>query len=133
MGGMKKSNTGGYALLDVILAVAIFAIAVTGLVGFIQRIGETSSAFARDRQIQYGIEAAVAEAKSKPVSEMTSEVYDELLDVTYSTTVESLELDNGEGAALKDVYTLTVTASFLDDGGEQTETAELFIHQPERR
>jgi len=134
MGGVKpKTGTAAYALLDVILAVAIFAIAVTGLVGFIQKIGDTSSAFAKDRLIQYGLEAALAEAKSKPVNEMTAEVFDEVLGVNYQTTVESLELDNGEGAALKDLYTLKVIASFVDDGGQQTETMEVFIHQPERR
>lgn len=134
MGGVEpKTGTAAYALLDVILAVAIFAIAVTGLVGFIQKIGDTSSAFAKDRLIQYGLEAALAEAKSKPVNEMTAEVFDEVLGVNYQTTVESLELDNGEGAALKDLYTLKVIASFVDDGGQQTETMEVFIHQPERR
>jgi len=129
--GQATSDRAGYALLDVILAVAIFAIAVTGLVGFLQRINDTSASFARDRLVQYGLEAILTEAQRKPVSEMTATVRDEDLGVTYQTTVTPYQVDNGEGAELSDLYLVEVTGTFLDDGGEQVERAELIVHRPE--
>lgn len=123
----RTGHHSGYALLDVVLAVAIFAVAVTGLVGFLQQISDTSASFARDRLIQYGLEAALAEAQEKPVEDMNQEVHDERMDVTYRTTAEPLTLDNGEGNELDDLYLLTVTATFQDDGGEQVERAELVV------
>ena len=121
----------GYALLDVVLAVALFALTVTGLVSVMQRINETSSTFARDRMIQNRLVSLLSETKSLPVSAMTTEVYDEMLAITFRTTVEAYQVDNGEGEELADLYQLTAEAQFLDDGGEQVERAVLLVHKPE--
>lgn len=119
-----------FALVDVLLAVTIFALSVTGLVVTMQKINDSSNAYSRDRLIQYGIESAIAEAKVRPVAEMNTESSDELLQVTYTTLAEPLEISNADGQALKDLYKVTVTASFLDDGGEQQQKAETYVYKP---
>ena len=123
----------GYALLDVVLALAIFSIAVTSLVVLLQKNIDTSASFARDRLIQNGIDSFLTETKRKPVKEMNGEFFDEALDVNFRAEVESLELSNVDGDGLKDLYKLTVTAEFEDEGGPQEEVAELYIYQPEQR
>ena len=133
MGGMKSSvsSRSGYALLDVVLAVALFAITVTGLVQVLQRVSETSGGFARDNMIQQRIESLLAEKRRLTVQEMTSEFVDERTDVTYRTYVEAIEVDNGEGNELTDLYRLTVEANYFDEGGDQVEKADLIIYKPE--
>ncbi len=122
-----------YALLDVVLAVALFAITVTGLMGVMQRVSETSSGFARDRLIQQHLEGLLSERRKVGVDAMTTEVFDELSNVTYRTYVEPFEVNNGEGNELTDLYKLTAEATYLDDGGEQVEKAELIIYkEPEQ-
>ena len=121
----------GYALLDVILAVTVFAIWGAGIVAFMQRISDTSASYSRDRVIQYRLESMLSEAKERPIEEMTAEVVDETLATTFRTTVEPLQLANIDGEALEDLYKLTVTATFQASGGEQVEKAELFIYKPE--
>lgn len=134
MGGMiVNGNSRGYALLDVVLAVALFALTVTGLVGVLQTINETSAELARDRMIQHQLTSLLAETKVMPVSSMNSERLDEVTDITYRTYLEEMEVDNGEGNALSDLYMLTAEAVFMDSGGPQTETARIIIYQPERR
>ena len=134
MGGMiVNGNSRGYALLDVVLAVALFALTVTGLVGVLQSINETSAELARDRMIQHQLTSLLAETKVMPVSSMNSERLDEVTDITYRTYVEEMELDNGEGNALSDLYMLTAEAVFMDSGEPQTETARIIVYQPERR
>ena len=134
MGGMiVNGNSRGYALLDVVLAVALFALTVTGLVGVIQSINETSAELARDRMIQHQLTSLLAETKVMPVSSMNSERLDEVTDITYRTFVGEMEVDNGEGNALSDLYMLTAEAVFMDSGEPQTETARIIIYQPERR
>ena len=134
MGGMiGNGNSRGYALLDVVLAVALFALTVTGLVGVLQSINETSAELARDRMIQHQLTSLLAETKVMPVSSMNSERLDEVTDITYRTYVEEMELDNGEGNALSDLYMLTAEAVFMDSGEPQTETARIIVYQPERR
>ena len=134
MGGMiVNGNSRGYALLDVVLAVALFALTVIGLVGVLQSINETSAELARDRMIQHQLTSLLAETKVMPVSSMNSERLDEVTDITYRTYVEEMELDNGEGNALSDLYMLTAEAVFMDSGEPQTETARIIVYQPERR
>lgn len=131
MGGISRRRKSGYALLDVVLAVALFGISVTGLVKAMQQINSTSASFARDRMIQQNLEAMLAEKKRLPVGEMTSDQHDTVLDITFRSYVEPLELDNGEGNELPDLYKLTAEAVFMDDGGEQIERAEIYVYQPE--
>ena len=128
-----NGNSRGYALLDVVLAMALFALTVTGLVGVLQSINETSAELARDRMIQHQLTSLLAETKVMPVSSMNSERLDEVTDITYRTYVEEMEVDNGEGNALSDLYMLTAEAVFMDSGEPQTETARIIIYQPERR
>jgi Tfp pilus assembly protein PilV len=110
----KQKQTCGYALLDVVLAVALFGITVTGLIGVLQSIGETSGAFARDQVIMRQLETALAEKQRLPPSQMSAEWRDETLAVTFRTIAEPYPIDNGEGAALEDLYRLTATATYED-------------------
>lgn len=136
MGGMRaKSATRrtcrGYALLDVALALTIFALTVTSLAVLLQRIVDTSGSFARDRLIQGKIQSLITEAKFKPVQDMNSEIRDESLDATFRTFVEPLNLSNVDGEGLEDLYQLTVIAQFEDEGGSQEEVTQLYLYLPE--
>jgi hypothetical protein len=125
-----RSRIGGYALLDVILAVTVFAFWGAGLVTLLQKISDTSNSYSFDRLVQYQLESLLTEMKHRPVEEMTVERLDEALGVTFRTTVEPLNLANIDGDGLEDLYQLTATATFQDAGGEQVETARIYIHQP---
>lgn len=120
----------GFALLDVVLAVAIFAISVTGLIGILQKMNETSSAFARDSLIQNRLVSLLTETRRLEPSAMTTEVYDPNLDMTFRTYSQPFQIENGEGAELTDLYELTAEVEFLDDGGSQLERVSLIIHRP---
>jgi len=128
---IRRRHRGGYALLDVILAVTVFAIWGAGLVALLQKISDTSGSYSRDRLIQYQMESMLTEMKRRPVEEMTEERLDEALGVTFQSTVEPLALTNIDGEGLEDLYILTVTATYTDSGGEQVETARLYVHQPQ--
>lgn len=127
----QVGRSGGYALLDVVLGVTIFAIAVTGLIQVMRGIGDTSAGFARDRYVQQQLEALLAEKRRMKIDAMASESLDELSGIRFRTYVEAWQIDNGEGDELTDLYKLTAEAVFQDDGGEQTEKAELIIHAEE--
>ncbi|MDA9923574.1 hypothetical protein N9406_09170 [Verrucomicrobiales bacterium] len=130
---MKKSEkNAAYALLDVVLAVALFALAATGLISVMQGINETSSNFAFDRVVQDRLLSLLTETKRLDIGAMTSQAVDPDLNITFRTYVESYEIDNGEGAALTDLYLLTAEAQFVDEGGEQTERVMLLIHREEQ-
>lgn len=123
---------GGYALLDVVLAVALFALAVTGLIQVMQRINETSGEFAFDRMLQNRLDGMLAEARNRSVSAMTSEALDPQTGILFRTYAVPYQIDNGEGAALEGLYLLTAEAQFTADGGPQTEHAAIIVHVPEQ-
>ncbi len=127
----RPSRRRAYALLDVVLAVALFGITATGLMRVMQRVGDTSTGFARDRYLQTQIEGLLSEKRMLDIEAMASEAVDPLTGITFRTYVEALEVDNGEGAELRDLYQLTAEAIYSDDGGEQTERAVILIYKPE--
>ena len=131
IGSRGRSRVRGYALLDVILAVTVFAFWGVGLITLLQKISDTSNSYSRDRLIQYQLESLLTEMKHRPIDEMVVERYDEALEVTFATILEPSTLANIDGEALEDLYDLVATATFTDSGGEQTETARLTIYQPE--
>lgn len=126
-----RSKAGGYALLDVVLAVALFAITVTGILSVLRGVGETSAGFSRDRYLQQQLEALLSEKRRLPLDAMASDAVDELTGITFRTYTEPFQIDNGEGNELTELYKLIAEATFLDDGGEQVERAELIIHVAE--
>ncbi len=81
-----RMRQGGYALLDVVLAVTLFAITVTGLLMVLRGIGDTSSGFARDRYIQQQLEGLLAEKRLVGLDAMASETLDELSGITFGPT-----------------------------------------------
>ncbi len=127
-----SSSKRGFALLDVVLAVAIFAISVTGLIGILQRMNETSSAFAKDRLMQSRLESLLSETKRLEPSAMTTEVYDQAFDLTFRTYAQPFAVDNGEGSELVDLYQLTAEVEFVDDGGPQVERVSVLVYKPSR-
>ncbi|MCB1064598.1 MAG: hypothetical protein KDN20_16975 [Verrucomicrobiae bacterium] len=129
----RRHRRGGYALLDVILAVTVFAFWGVGLITLLQKISDTSNSYSRDRLIQYQLESLLTEMKHRPVNEMNTERFDEALEVTYRTVVEPLNAANLAGDTLEDLYEITATAVFNDAGGEQIETAKLTVYQPEEK
>ena len=128
---MKQQD--GYALLDVVLALAVFSISITPMVVLLQKIVDTSGGYAHDRIVQRSLDSFLTETKRKPVSEMNSEYYDEALAVTFRSEVEPWEMANVDGENLDDLYKLIVTAEYEDDDGPRSERVELYIYQPEQR
>lgn len=128
--GYRKADCGAYLLLDVVLAVTVFAIAVTGILTAVNRITETSKFYARDMQVQYGMDAMLVEARHRPVEEMAFERDDSDLGVLYRTEIEPLNQVNSEGEALEGLYQLKVSAKFQFGDEDETDTAEVIVYRP---
>jgi len=128
-----KADCRAYLLLDVVLAVTVFAIAVTGILVAISSITETSKNYARDMQVQYGMDAMLVEARHRPVEEMGFERNDEDLGVLYRTEIEPLNQVNSEGNALADIYLLKVSAIFQYGDEDETDTAEVIVYRPQEK
>lgn len=121
----------GIALLDALLAVFVFALAVTGIATWLGQIADNSNQMAKERLVQHGMTGILAEAKQRPLTDMNFERRDDLLEVTYRTAIEPVQLTTTEGETLEDMYVLTVTANYSEGRLEFNRSAEVFIHKPE--
>lgn len=126
-----KGGERAYLLLDVVLAVTIFAIAVTGMLVAINRITETSKFYAQDMQLQYGMDAMLVEARHRPLEQMAFERHDSHLEVVYRSELEALNEVNSEGEALDGLYRLKVSAVFTRGGEDEGDSAEVIVYRPE--
>ena len=129
--GHAKQRQGGIALLDALLAVFVFALAVTGLATWLGQIGDHSNLLAKERLVQHGLSGILAEAKQRPLADMNFERRDDLLEVTYRTSVEPIDLTTTEGDSLENMYVLTATAEYGEGAFDLTRRAEIYVHVPE--
>lgn len=123
----------GIALLDALLAVAVFALAMTGLASWMNWLAETSNGYGRSTVIQRELENLVREARYRPVADMNREFFDETLNVTFRTEVEVLELANLDGERLDDLYRLRAVASYAIGDYPMEEVAEVYLYRPDER
>lgn len=121
----------GYVLMEVLVALTIFSLAVVGMTRALNTTVDVSNQFAFDSAVRLGLEAILTESRNRDLEAMVMEVQDENLGVTYRTEVEGLILENTDGAALTDLYVLRATASWERGNLQDQEVAEIWIYRPE--
>ncbi|MEO0445926.1 MAG: hypothetical protein AAF191_07610 [Verrucomicrobiota bacterium] len=125
------SQQKGYLLLEVILAVTIFALSFVGLMRVLQLSQRTATEFAWDTHLQFGLEAILAEASVRPPDDMQMENQDDVLGIVYRTVAEPLEFSASTGNSLDDLYRLRAIATFDRGRGPETQEAERWLYRPE--
>ena len=136
---MKPPSTGflraarrGYILLEAILALMVFAVAVLGLARALGICIESAGALNHENDIRVGLRSFLEEMRRKPITDMATSYEDARLGVTYNSTVEDLELRDRNGTVLTDLYKLRVAVNY-DAGGEQREeSAEVYVYKPQQ-
>lgn len=130
----------GFMLLEVLLAMGVFAIAVTGFVIALQRTGDLAGATQRQLRITRILESALTKAMSVPVleegkeSESVAEMANEGMEI--ETTVEAMQekFQNEDGQDLQEMFRIEVVAHWFENGVPQEEMAETWrysrLYQP---
>lgn len=126
--GLRRRR-GGYVLLELILSLIIFSIAVMSLARTLQMAIQTSSTLNRENDIRMGLRSFLEEVRRKPLAELAQTYADERLGVTYNSTAEPLTLKDRNGTVLSDLYTLRVAVTY-DVGAEQREEAlDIYVYK----
>lgn len=125
----------GFALLEVLLSVAVFSMAATGFVVALHKTGEVAAATQREVRITRSLESALHEALSLPTLEegkTTLELEDSGMEI--DTLIEPLEIENQEGELLQEMYRIEVTVFWLEEDEWQERSAETWryarLYQP---
>lgn len=115
----------GYLLLEVVLAMGIFALAATGFTIALQKAADASDMAAREMQVTRMLQSSLDAAISIPVleeGEASEKLEERQMEVV--TKYEKMEeMENQDGQLLQDMWRITVTAYFLQGNTELSRTA----------
>lgn len=125
------SRAGGYILLEVIMALMIFSVAVLGLANSLKTGIEMASIINRENGVRIGLRSFLEEIRRKPLAEMTANTFDVRLQTTFSSTVEEISLKDRNGSVLKDMYVLHARASFGEGSEAQVESVDMYVYKPQ--
>ncbi len=136
----QANHPRGFLMMEVVLALGIFAIAATGFAVAIARTSDAAQLSQRRMQIDRILESALDEALSLPVLEegvetvsLQETIGDEAVEI--DTKIEILdEMENMDGQLLQQMYRIEVTAHWFESGEWQEEMAETWrygrLYQP---
>ncbi|OAI58135.1 hypothetical protein AYO49_00015 [Verrucomicrobiaceae bacterium SCGC AG-212-N21] len=128
--GFPRLRRGGYLLLELILALALFSLAVTGLVRSLQMGIQTAAILSRENDIRVGLRSFLEEVRRKPLNEMSQTLADERLGVTYQSEVEELSIQGRNGNVLRDLHRITAFAVYQIGAEERKESVEMWVYKP---
>lgn len=130
----------GFLLMEVILALGVFGIAVTGFTIAITRTAEVAVMAQRQTQINRLLESALMETLSQPQMEVGSNTMalEETIagaNVEIDVIIEELtDFTTEDGQPLSDMYRIEVRANWFEDGEWKQEMAETWryanLYQP---
>jgi type II secretory pathway pseudopilin PulG len=130
----------GFLMMEVILAIGIFAIAATGFAVALARTSDAAALAQRRMQITRILDSALREAVSLPTLEegtTTIALSEEIggAGVEVDTTIQILdELENQDGQLLQQMFRIEVAANWYENGEWKNEIAETWrygrLYQP---
>ncbi len=128
---LSKKSPGAYILLELVIALSIFAIAVLGLANSLSTSLEVANILNKENAVQIGMRSFIEELRKKPLADMETNFTDPHLGVTYTSKMVPLGLRNSSGNTLRDLYDLQITALYTFADEERTDTVSVYVYKPQ--
>ncbi len=119
-------RTRGFTLLETLLALMVFSMAVVALVEAVHQLGGTTLLMRREAEVQERMRSLLIEHTRLPDPKDEAQVKEG--DVTYTVKRTNLELKNREGLPLTDLFEVRVTAEWMEGRVAQQATAETWVY-----
>jgi hypothetical protein len=120
-----------YVLLELIIALTVFSVVVTGLAQALHSSLDAANFLRRQAGIRHGLESILIEAKSKPKKEEMILTYrDEVLGLEFHSELEELKWINRRGKAVRNLYILRAVANDLRASKPLHDSAEVYVYLP---
>lgn len=126
----SRGPASGYILLELIIALSIFAIGVLGLARALNGSVEVANILNKDQRVRLGLRSFLEEVRRKPLSEMTLSTTDVASGVTYTSSIERVALTTTSGSTLNDLYNLKVVAAYSAGNEQREETVDVYVYKP---
>jgi prepilin-type N-terminal cleavage/methylation domain-containing protein len=126
-----RRDRSAYVLLEVIIALTVFAIVATGLASALHSSLDAANMLRRQAAIRRGLESILVEAKAKPKREEMLFAYkDEALGVEFRSELQELKWVNRRRKPVTGLYILRALATDLRLGKRVHDSAEVYVYRP---
>jgi len=130
-GARRLRHAAGYVLLEIIIALTVFAIVVTGLASALHSSLDAANRLRRQAAVRRGLESLLVEAKQKKKrEEMLMTFKDEGLGVEYRSELEELKWVNRRRKPVKGLYILRAIATDLRAANPLPDNAQVYVYRP---
>ena len=116
----------GFTLLETLLALMVFSMAVVALVEAVHQLGGTTLLMRREAEVQERMRSLLIEHTRLPDAPPQAEFKEG--DVTYTVKRVPLELKNREGILLYEMFEVRVIAEWLEGRVMQQASAETWVY-----
>lgn len=122
----------GFLLLEVVLALAVFAIACTGLTVAFHRMAGAANLAQNELRITRILDSALTEQLSLPMlEEGVTQIPVEGTDIELDVEIEPIEdMENQDGELLQQMFHIKVIANWYENGAWQQRSAETWRYNP---
>lgn len=127
---LQKSR-GGFSLLELLMAMALFAIAAVSLAKAINLISLTVSESIEDAEIREQMRAVLLEVSRDPdLREDSRETNPDDMGLFFRINIEPVELENQDGEPLANLFSVRVAAMRKTSlsGSEEIDFAETWVY-----
>ena len=129
--GISAGVCRGYVLLEIIIALTVFAVSVGGLASILHSSLDSANLLRRQASVRRGLSAILAEAKAKAKrEEMVLSYRDDGLGIEFRWELEELKWVNRRGLPVKGLYILRAIAADLRLSKPLNDTAEVYVYRP---
>lgn len=127
------SHRRGYILLELVIALTIFSIAVLGLARTLGTSIEVANILNRDNLLRVGMRSFLEEVRRKPLADLATTYADTSTGITYSSSIEPVSLTKTDGSTLTDLYDLKVLASYSVGTELREESVSVYVYKPAQK
>jgi Tfp pilus assembly protein PilV len=120
----------GYILLELIIALSIFAIGVLGLARTLNSSMEVANILNKDQRVRIGMRSFLEEIRRKPLNEMSASITDAATGVTYTSSAEPVSLTMTNGNTMPDLYDLKIIATYAVGSEQREESVDVYVYKP---
>ena len=128
----KRKKNKGFLLLEAVLAIAVFAIACTGLTMAFHRMSAAAGLAQSELRISRILDSALTEQLSLPMlEEGVSQIPIEDTNIELDVVIEPIEdMENQDGELLQEMFHIKIIAKWYENGAWQERTAETWRYNP---
>ncbi len=120
-----RRQAGGFMLLEIVIAVGIFAFAVVGLATAMNRLIDVELVSREELRVRMELDSKLAEARLAEVREGTTDLGEDASGLRYRLDIAPLELRNADDELLEGLFLLKVSAI---KGDEVLQSAEIIAN-----